>query len=304
MQTPPANAPGRLEGCPAPAKLNLFLHVTGRRPDGYHLLQSAFRLLDWGDTLDFAVRADGRIQRVGEIPGVTEEADLTIRAARRLQQATGCTLGVDIAIHKRLPMGSGLGGGSSDAATTLMALDHLWDTCLGHERLREIGLALGADVPFFIYGRDAFVEGVGERLQAIDLPPAWYVVVAPAANVPTARIFASPELTRNTPPIRLPGFTLSSTRNDLQPVACALYPEVGEALSWLGRFAPARMTGSGACVFAVVDSAARADQIVGRCPARWRAWRAASLARHPMHGLRNVKGFPMGSRQAGQGTGF
>ncbi|MDR1662086.1 MAG: 4-(cytidine 5'-diphospho)-2-C-methyl-D-erythritol kinase, partial [Azoarcus sp.] len=155
MQAPRASAPGRLDGCPAPAKLNLFLHVTGRRPDGYHLLQSAFRLLDWGDTLDFAVRADGRIRRVDDLPGVPEEADLTIRAARCLQQASGCKLGVDIAVHKRLPMGGGLGGGSSNAATALMALDRLWGTGFGCERLRELGLALGADVPFFIYGRDA-----------------------------------------------------------------------------------------------------------------------------------------------------
>ncbi|MDR1463105.1 MAG: 4-(cytidine 5'-diphospho)-2-C-methyl-D-erythritol kinase [Azoarcus sp.] len=284
MRPPAAPAPGRLDGCPAPAKLNLFLHVTGQRPDGYHLLQSAFRLLDWGDTLDFAVRGDGCIHRSNDLPGVPEDADLAVRAAQCLQRTSGCALGVDITVHKHLPMGGGLGGGSSDAATTLMALDRLWGLDLGHERLRETGLALGADVPFFIYGRDAFVEGIGESLQPLELPPAWYVVVAPGAGVPTARIFASPELTRNTPPVRVHGFTLSRTRNDLQPVACALYPEVAEALSWLGQFAPARMTGSGACVFAAVDSAAHAERIVGQCPARWRAWRASSLARHPMHG--------------------
>ncbi|MDR2093389.1 MAG: 4-(cytidine 5'-diphospho)-2-C-methyl-D-erythritol kinase, partial [Azoarcus sp.] len=261
MRAPVAAAPGRLDGCPAPAKLNLFLHVVGRRPDGYHLLQSAFRLLDWGDTLDFAVRADGRIRRSNPVPGVPEEADLAVRAARRLQQTSGCALGVDITVHKHLPMGGGLGGGSSDAATTLMALDRLWHLGLGHERLRETGLALGADVPFFIHGRDAFVEGIGETLQPLDLPPAWYVIVAPGASVPTARIFAAPELTRDTPPVRVHGFTLSRTRNDLQPVACALYPEVAEALSWLGRLAPARMTGSGACVFAAAESAAHAAWI-------------------------------------------
>jgi 4-diphosphocytidyl-2-C-methyl-D-erythritol kinase len=280
----PVDTPGRLEGCPAPAKLNLFLHIVGRRPDGYHLLQSVFRLLDWGDTLDFTVRTDGRIRRSGDIPGVPEETDLTVQAARRLQQASGCALGVDITVHKRLPMGGGLGGGSSDAATTLMALNRLWNTGLGFERLCETGLALGADVPFFIHGRDAFVEGVGELLHPIDLPPAWYVVVAPAVIVPTAQIFASPELTRNTPPIKVHGFTLSRTCNDLQSVACALYPEVAAALSWLEQFAAARMTGSGACVFAAVDSVAQAEQIVGQCPPRWRAWRAASLARHPMRG--------------------
>jgi 4-diphosphocytidyl-2-C-methyl-D-erythritol kinase len=279
----PASAPGRLDGCPAPAKINLFLHVTGRRADGHHLLQTAFRLLDWGDTLDFAVRGDGLIRRVNDIPGVAEETDLAVRAARRLQQAGACGLGADIAVHKRLPMGGGLGGGSSDAATTLMALDRLWGTGFGHARLREIALDLGADVPFFIYGRDAFAEGIGESLQPLDLPPAHYVIVAPAVFVPTAEIFSSPELTRNTPAVKVRGLTLSRTRNDLQPVACARYPEVAEAISWLGRFAPARMTGSGACVFAMAASAAHAGEIVARCPARWRAWQAASLARHPMH---------------------
>ncbi|MDR3086753.1 MAG: 4-(cytidine 5'-diphospho)-2-C-methyl-D-erythritol kinase [Azoarcus sp.] len=288
MSPPVSPAPGRLKNCPAPAKLNLFLHVIGQRDDGYHLLQTAFRLLDWGDTLDFTTRGDGRIRRLNEVPGVPEDADLCVRAARALQKATHCPLGADITVHKHLPMGGGLGGGSSDAATTLMALDRLWGTQLGLEKLREIGLSLGADVPFFIYGRDAFAEGVGELLQPLDLPAAWYVVLAPVVSVPTARIFASPGLTRNTPPVKVRGFTLSRTRNDLQPVACALFPEVAEALSWLEQFAPARMTGSGACVFASVDSGASAERIVSQClsqhPGRWRAWPAASLARHPMHG--------------------
>jgi 4-diphosphocytidyl-2-C-methyl-D-erythritol kinase len=281
---PPSSAPGRLNGCPAPAKLNLFLHVTGRRADGYHLLQSAFRLLDWGDTLDFAVRDDGHIRRLNALTGIPEKADLVVRAARSLQQASACKLGVDITLHKRLPVGGGLGGGSSDAATTLMALNRLWGIGLDDDQLRALGLQLGADIPFFIFGRDAFVEGVGEILQAIDLPPARYVVIAPAVSVPTAEIFSSPDLTRNTPAVKVRDLTLSRTFNDLQPVACALYPEVAEAISWLERFAPARMTGSGACVFAEVDSVARAEQILAQCPPRWRAWQAASLARHPMVG--------------------
>jgi len=282
---PPRAAPGRLDGCPAPAKLNLFLHVVGRRADGYHLLQSAFRLLDWGDTLDFAVRDDGEIRRVGDVPGVAAADDLTVRAAHALRAASGCTRGVDIVVHKNLPMGGGLGGGSSDAATTLMALDRLWGTALGSARLAEIAVGLGADVPFFVFGRDAFAEGVGERLQEVDIPPAWYVVVAPPVVVPTARIFTAPNLTRNTPPVKVRGFTLGRTRNDLQPVACALYPEVGEALSWLESFAPTRMTGSGACVFATLETEAEAREIASRCPSRWRAWAAASLARHPMLGM-------------------
>ena len=285
MMPPDAASPGRLEGCPAPAKLNLFLHVTGRRADGYHLLQTAFRLLDWGDTLDFAVREDGEIRRTNAVADVPEETDLCVRAARALQQAANCPLGADIAMHKRLPLGSGLGGGSSDAATTLMALNRLWNARFDPARLREIGIALGADVPFFLFGRDAFAEGIGEILQPATLPPACYVVLAPGVSVPTARIFASPDLTRNTPPIKVNSFTFDRTRNDLQPVACKLFPEIRDALSWLGQFAPARMTGSGACVFAPADSPEHAARIVGQCPARWQAWQAASLARHPMHDL-------------------
>jgi 4-diphosphocytidyl-2-C-methyl-D-erythritol kinase len=280
-------APGQCLGCPAPAKLNLFLHVTGRRADGYHLLQTAFRLLDWGDTLDFTVRADGKIRRVHDLPGVPETRDLAMRAARRLQEVSGSPLGADITLHKILPLGGGLGGGSSDAATTLMALDHLWGTRLGAAKLREIGLELGADVPFFIYGRDAFAEGVGEVLQALEPPPpqAWYVIVAPGVSIPTAEIFSARDLTRNTPPIKVRGFTFAHTRNDLQAVACACYPEVAEVIDWLGRFAPARMTGSGACVFAGVESEAGARRIAEQCPPRWRAWAAASLARHPLLAL-------------------
>ena len=282
MTPPTSPSPGRLEGCPAPAKLNLFLHVTGRRPDGYHLLQTVFRLLDRGDTLDFAVREDGEIRRLNAVAGVPEETDLCVRAAHALQRAANCPLGVDITVHKHLPLGSGLGGGSSNAATTLMALDRLWNTQLGPTRLQEIGIELGADVPFFLLGRDAFAEGIGEILQPITLPPTCYVVLAPNISVPTARIYTSPDLTRNTPPIKVTGFTFERTRNDLQPVACELFPEVLDALSWLGQFAPARMTGSGACVFAPVDSPEHAAQIVGQCPTRWRAWQAASLAQHPM----------------------
>ncbi|MDR2015762.1 MAG: 4-(cytidine 5'-diphospho)-2-C-methyl-D-erythritol kinase [Azoarcus sp.] len=285
MMPPVPVSPGRLEGCPAPAKLNLFLHITGRRPDGYHLLQTVFRLLDWGDTLDFAVRGDGGIHRTNPLADVPEEADLCVRAARALQQATNCPLGADITLYKHLPLGGGLGGGSSDAATTLMALDYLWGTRLGLARLCEIGITLGADIPFFLFGRDAFAEGIGEILQPVTLPPACYVVLAPGASIPTMRIFASPDLTRNTPPIRMPGFTFGQTRNDLQPVACKLFPEVLDALSWLGQFAPARMTGSGACVFALADSPEHAARIVGQCPAHWQAWQAASLERHPMRGL-------------------
>lgn len=281
----PPTANRKLTGCLAPAKLNLFLHVTGRRPDGYHLLQTAFRLLEWGDSLDFARRDDGLIRRVSDLAGVPAETDLVVRAARRLQHATGCSSGADIAVTKRLPMGGGLGGGSSDAATTLIALNHLWGTGLNREQLQALGLELGADVPFFIYGQDAFAEGVGEKLQPLTLAPAWYVVLSPRTNVPTAEIFSARDLTRDSAPIKIADFTASSTRNDLQETACKRYPEVRKAIDWLAQFAPARMTGSGACVFAEVDSEAEAQRIVDRCPPHWKAWKASSLARHPMHCL-------------------
>lgn len=276
---------GVLAGCPAPAKLNLFLHVVGRRDDGYHLLQTAFRLLDWGDRLDFRVRDDGLIRRTNQVAGVAEDDDLVVRAARRLQQATGTPLGADITLHKVLPMGGGVGGGSSDAATTLIALNHLWQTGLTRADLQQLGLALGADVPFFIYGRDAFAEGVGEAFQPLALPAAVYVVLSPEVSVPTAEIFSAKGLTRDTPPIRIADFAASPTRNALQAPACSRYPEVARAINWLEHYAPARMTGSGACVFAEVASEIEADEIVSLCPARWKAWKAKSLARHPLYGL-------------------
>ena len=275
--------PTRLLACPAPAKLNLFLHVVGRRADGYHLLQTAFRLLDWGDTIDFAVRADGKIRRLNEVPGVPEADDLVVRAARLLQSHTGCALGADVAVHKVLPMGGGIGGGSSDAATALIALNRLWGTGLSRTRLQALGLQLGADVPVFVFGRDAFAEGVGEALQPLELPPAWYVVISPGVQVPTAEIFSAGDLTRNTPPIIMPDFAASTTRNDLQPVACSRYPEVLRVIEWLDVHAPARMTGSGACVFAEVSSEEEADRITKGCPPRWKAWKARSIARHPLY---------------------
>ncbi|NMG34726.1 4-(cytidine 5'-diphospho)-2-C-methyl-D-erythritol kinase [Azoarcus sp. TTM-91] len=279
----PASPPLRLTGCLAPAKLNLFLHVVGRRADGYHLLQTAFRMLDWGDTLDFALRTDGLIRRSNDLEGVPAEQDLVIRAARRLQEATGCRLGADITVHKVLPMGGGLGGGSSDAATTLLALNQLWNTRLSRQALQDIGLALGADVPFFVYGRDAFAEGVGEHFQPLQLAPACYVVIFPGVHISTVDIFSSKELTRNTDPIKIADFAASSTRNDLQPVACSHYPEVERAIEWLEQFSPARMTGSGACVFAEVASEDEAKRIVSECPASWKAWQAKSLAKHPLY---------------------
>lgn len=267
---------------PAPAKLNLFLHVVGRRPDGYHLLQSVFRFIDYGDSLRYKINSDGQVTRSTELAGVAPAQDLVIRAARLLQEHTGCKLGVEIAVEKRLPMGGGLGGGSSDAATTLLALNRLWNLNLPRTELQQLGLKLGADVPVFVFGESAFAEGVGERLQPIHLPPAWYVVLIPPVSVPTAEIFAAPELTRNTTSIKIPLLLTADLHNDLQTVVCGRYPKVAEYLNWLGQHGKARMTGSGACVFAEFNSEDEASQVLARKPAGWQGFAARGLDRHPL----------------------
>jgi 4-diphosphocytidyl-2-C-methyl-D-erythritol kinase len=267
---------------PAPAKINLFLHVVGRRQDGYHLLQTAFRFLDYGDELEIAVRQDDVIRRTTEIPGLPAEQDLCVKAARLLKRHSRAKLGADIRLIKRLPMGGGLGGGSSDAATTLLALDRLWGTRLGRARLQELALELGADVPVFVFGQNAFAEGIGERLQPIDLPPSWYVVLMPETTVSTAEIFSAPELTRNTNLITMANFSVGQGRNDLEPVTCRKYPQVARHLEWLRRYGDARMTGSGACVFCSVETEARARAILGELPAQWRGFAARGLDRHPL----------------------
>jgi 4-diphosphocytidyl-2-C-methyl-D-erythritol kinase len=270
---------------PAPAKLNLFLHVVGRRSDGYHVLQTVFRFVDHGDSLRFRARDDGAVVLASPLPGVLPENDLTVRAVRLLQAETGCRQGVEIALEKRLPMGGGLGGGSSDAATVLLALNHLWQLGLSRHRLQDIGLSLGADVPVFIYGRNAFAEGVGEALQAVALPPAWYVVLEPPVQVPTAAIFSAPELVRDTPPLRVMDWQPGLGGNDLEAVAIARFPVVGEYLAWLDGFAEARMSGSGACVFAAFDSQEAAAAVIQRLPAGMKGWLAAGLALHPLCAL-------------------
>ena len=267
---------------PAPAKINLFLHVVGRRADGYHLLQTVFRFLDFGDSLRCEPRQDGRIVLATPLPGVPAEMDLTVRAARALQAATGATAGVTLHVDKRLPMGGGLGGGSSDAATTLMALNHLWRTGLDSARLQQIGLVLGADVPIFIHGRAAFAEGVGERFFDVALTPAWYLVLVPEVVVPTAEIFRSARLRRDTPSIaaadRRPGFG----HNDLETVACALYPELTRHLDWLRNYGDARMSGSGACCFVEFADESAARAALADLPAEMRGFAAAGLDRHPL----------------------
>lgn len=269
---------------PAPAKLNLFLHVVGRRADGYHLLQTVFRFLDFGDELHLAVRADGAIRRQNPLPGVSEEQDLCVRAARLLQAHSGSRLGVDIRLDKRLPMGGGLGGGSSDAATVLLALNRLWDLGLSRGELQALGLRLGADVPVFVFGRSAFAEGVGEQLQAVDLAPASYVVLMPPVHVSTAEIFAHPALTRDTPAVKMRVFSTGFGHNDLEPVVCDLYPQVAECLAWLRQFGDARMTGSGACVFAAFSDRATAERVFAARPDGVAGFVADGLDEHPLLG--------------------
>jgi 4-diphosphocytidyl-2-C-methyl-D-erythritol kinase len=270
---------------PAPAKLNLFLHVVGRRADGYHLLQTLFRLLDYGDTLHFSPRDDTTVNLCTPLPGVDPENDLTVRAVRLLQAATGCRQGVDIALSKRLPLGGGLGGGSSDAATVLLALNHLWRLGLSRQDLQRIGLTLGADVPFFIFGRNAFAEGVGENLQALALPTTYYLVVEPPVTVSTATIFGAAELRRDTPAIRVEQWQAGFGGNDLQPVAVARFPVIGDYLDRLSDVAPALMTGSGACIFAEFASRVDAEAAHRSLPPTWRSWIAAGVDEHPLRPL-------------------
>lgn len=285
------HAPWHLDW-PAPAKLNLFLHVIGRRADGYHLLQTAFRFLDHGDSLRFSPRADSQIVLRTPIVGVPPETDLTVRAARRLQQAAGIHAGVDIELIKRLPMGGGLGGGSSDAATVLLALNRLWHAGLSNQELQNLGLSLGADVPIFIHGHSAFAEGVGERFSNITLAPAWYLVLIPPVSVPTAEIFRAPDLHRDTPALSCNDWQAGMGGNDLEPIACRLYPEVAQHLDYLRQFGTARMSGSGACVFVEFSHAAAAQAAHANLPAEMQGFVAAGLDRNPASLLATSTNFP------------
>jgi len=281
-----------LHDCAAPAKLNLFLHIVGRRDDGYHLLQSVFQLIALGDTLHFDLRDDERLVRVTEVEGVPQQSDLIIRAAQSLRDlaaARGIAVrGVDIRIDKQIPMGGGLGGGSSDAATTLLALNQLWALGLSRDELMAIGVGLGADVPFFLLGQNAFVEGIGEQLTPIDTPDGWFVVIHPGVAVPTPAIFGAAELTRDTKAVRIADFSASLAsipgfgKNDLQAVAARAFPAVSDALRWLSRHGEARMTGSGACVFCRFGSEPEAKAVLQAVPSEWRGWLVRALARHPL----------------------
>jgi len=272
---------------PAPAKINLFLHVTARGADGYHSLQTVFQLLDWCDELQIEPTPEPDIVRSAGPSAIVAEQDLCVRAARLLQQETGCRLGARIALRKRIPTGGGLGGGSSDAATVLCVLDRLWRLDLGVERLAALGLQLGADVPVFVRGESAWGEGRGERLTPIELPERWFVIIHPGVSVSTAEVFQAPELTRNSPVITIrdlsPGAALGvGTRNDCEALVRARVPEVAAALDWLAAYAPSRMTGTGACVFAAFDSAAAAERVAARVPDRWTSRVAKGLQRSPL----------------------
>lgn len=271
-------------GFPAPAKLNLMLRVTGRRADGYHLLQTVFRFIDFGDTVWIRRRSDGLIRRSRELPGVAEAEDLTLRAARALKTATGTRFGAEIRVDKRLPLGGGLGGGSSDAATTLLALNHLWGTGLSRKRLQELALPLGADVPVFVYGRTALAGGIGEALEPLAVGPAWYLVLVPPVAVATAGIFRHPELKRDSEAVKIQGFSVPAG-NDLEPLVCRLYPEVGRHLAWLRSVGEAQMSGSGACVFAGFPDEAGARRAMAACPPGMCGFVARGLDVHPLHGL-------------------
>ncbi len=270
---------------PAPAKLNLFLHVTGRRPDGYHTLQTVFQLLDHCDELLIEPTDDGAILRPEGPAGLAPDDDLVVKAARLLQAESGCRQGAELRVRKRIPAGGGLGGGSSDAATTLVALNRLWRLDWSAERLGALGLRLGADVPVFVHGRSAWAEGVGERLRPVTLPPAWYLVVCPDCAVSTAEVFSAPELTRDTPETTINGFLSAGGRNDCEAVVRRRYPAVAEALDWLAEHSGARsprLTGTGGCVFLDFGSAVAAREVLARLPTRWTGFVARGLAESPL----------------------
>ena len=271
---------------PAPAKINLFLHITGQRDDSYHLLQTAFQFLDYGDVLQFGVHDNPSISLSTAIDGVDDEDNLIIRAARALQASANIQQGVNITIEKRLPIGGGLGGGSSNAATTLLALNQLWQCHLSKTELAQLGLTLGADVPIFIHGEAAWAEGVGEQLSPISPPEPWYAVLVPNCHVSTAEVFSSQELTRDCEPITISRFLSGEGRNICEDVVTKLYPQVSEALSWLGQYGKARMTGTGACIFASFDSRAQAQQVITSIPAHWQGFVAKGCNCSPLSTIR------------------
>ena len=274
---------------PAPAKLNLFLHINSRRDDGYHNLQTIFQLLDQGDLLHFHHRDDGELHLTPQLDGVADEDNLIIKAARLLAETTGCSQGADIKLEKQLPMGGGIGGGSSNAATTLVGLNHLWQTHLSIEALAQLGAQLGADVPVFVRGQSAWAEGVGDKLQAVELPEKWFLVLTPNCHVSTAEIFSHKELTRDTPIITVAASFEQGGRNDCQPLVRKLFPAVDIALNWLSQYGDARMTGTGACVFAPFDTAEAAEAVLAELnnsgPENLQGFVAKGVNQSPLHNL-------------------
>ena len=266
-----------------PAKLNLMLNITGRRADGYHLLETAFQFVDWCDRIEFAVTDDGRLERRSGPAEIEPESDLVMRAARALRARSGTDLGAIIDVEKHIPAGGGLGGGSSDAAACLLALNSLWQLDYSLEQLAEIGLELGADVPVFVRGQAAWATGVGEDLQPLDLPEPYFLIINPGVSVPTAAVFGAEELTRNNDAITIRAFLRGAGENVCEPVVRNRYPEVGLALDWLQQFADARMSGTGGCVFAAFDSLNRAEELKSRVPEQWGAQVARALNRNPVH---------------------
>ena len=277
-----------LEWFPAPGKLNLFLHVLGRRADGMHELQTVFRLIEQADQVGIRVREDGIVRRTAPVAEIAEDDDLCVRAARELKAASGSRFGADLALRKVLPIGGGLGGGSSDAATVLLILNRLWSTLLPRGELMALAARLGADVPFFVYGENALGEGTGERLTALTLPSRWYVVLVPDASVATASVFADKSLTRNTKALKIPPFFFGLGRNDLEALVARRHPEIAAHLEWLrARQAEARMTGSGACVFAEFAEEGEARRVLAELPEGMRGFVTRGLNRHPLHDWAN-----------------
>ena len=270
---------------PAPAKLNLFLHITGRRPDGYHELQTVFQFLDFGDRLSFEVLRDGAVRRANAVAGIGADDDLVVRAARLLQQRSGCSLGCSIRIDKHIPVGGGLGGGSSDAATTLVALNRLWQLDLSDEELAQLGLRLGADVPVFVRGFAAWAEGIGEKLSPVLPPEDWYLVVTPGCAVDTRAMYGAPDLPRATARVNWDDFAAGRTHNDFEPVVRKRYPPVAAALDWAGRHGRARLSGSGASVFVDFPGRDAAERARLDLPPSWRAFVARGLNHSPLRAL-------------------
>ncbi len=280
MNAPAASASAALSWWPAPAKLNLFLHVVGRRDDGFHDLQTLFQLLDWGDEIGIEITADAHIERVAGPASIAPDEDLVVQAARALQQVTGIARGARLRVRKRIPPGGGLGGGSSDAATVLRVLNVLWGTRLTMPDLNLIGTTVGSDVPVFLNGSSAWAEGRGELLTPVELPEAWYLIVHPGVAVATASIFQAPELTRNSPLVTMRGFSPAAGRNDCEPVVRARYPAVAAALDWLGP--RARLSGTGSCIFAAFGGAAEAERVAARVPDEWMSFVARGVNQSPL----------------------